>query len=105
MNFLSDTISGVHPQIMDGLNHISSEYGGSYGHDDITQSLNKKFSDIFETKVISFPVIGGTVGNCLALSSIIQKPYGKILCHDNAHINTRECGAPEFFTGVVPPNY
>ena len=27
-------------------------------------------------------------------------PYGAIYCHETAHINVYECGAPEFFTGA-----
>jgi threonine aldolase len=37
-----------------------------------------------------------TAANSLALSSLCQS-YHSFLCHETAHIETSECGAPEFF--------
>src|SRR5262249_2075019 len=34
---------------------------------------------------------------CLALAAMVP-PHGGVLCHREAHINTDEAGAPEFFT-------
>jgi threonine aldolase len=38
------------------------------------------------------------VSNALALAALTPS-YGKIYCHGLSHVNTDECGAPEFFTG------
>src|SRR5213075_3005416 len=35
--------------------------------------------------------------NALALAHLCQ-PFHSVVCHQNAHIHTDECGAPEFFT-------
>ena len=35
----------------------------------------------------------------IALAALAN-PYGAIYCHETAHINVYECGAPEFFTGA-----
>ena len=43
-------------------------------------------------------MMSGTASNSLALSSFLQS-YGSIICHDEAHINNDEGGAPEFFSG------
>ena len=62
------------------------------------QTLQNKFSEIFETNVVIFPATSGTASNSLALSAL-SPVFGKIYCHELSHINTDECGAPEFFTG------
>ena len=46
-----------------------------------------------------FPVFTGTAANALALACLTP-PYGAILCHQDSHIMTSECGAPEFFSGA-----
>jgi threonine aldolase len=43
-------------------------------------------------------VATGTAANSLALAALVP-PFGGIYCHAIAHINTDECGAPEFFSG------
>ncbi|HEX2793499.1 MAG TPA: beta-eliminating lyase-related protein, partial [Croceicoccus sp.] len=39
----------------------------------------------------------GTAANCLALATLVP-PYGGVVCHDDAHIEQDEAGAPEFYT-------
>ncbi|MFM8891800.1 MAG: threonine aldolase family protein, partial [Planctomycetia bacterium] len=39
----------------------------------------------------------GTAANSLALASLCQS-FHAILCHELAHVETDECGAPEFFS-------
>jgi threonine aldolase len=43
-------------------------------------------------------VTTGSAANGLALS-LLAPPYGVILTHEAAHIQTGECGLPEFYTG------
>jgi len=47
-----------------------------------------------------FLVPTGTAANALALAHLTP-PWGAVLCHDEAHIATDECGAPEFFGGGI----
>src|SRR5438132_7704510 len=44
-----------------------------------------------------FFVFNGTAANSLSLASTGQS-YHSILCHEIAHVETDECGAPEFFS-------
>jgi threonine aldolase len=69
-----------------------------YGNDDYSKVLQEKFSEIFEKEVIVYPTASGTAANALALSTMTPV-FGNIYCHKLAHINTDECGAPEFYTG------
>ncbi|MCL4108034.1 UNVERIFIED_CONTAM: hypothetical protein GTU68_017062 [Idotea baltica] len=83
---------------MDALIAANSGVANSYGDDLYTKQLQQKLSEIFETDVVVYPVVSGTAANALALSTLTPS-YGKVFCHEMSHINTDECGAPEFFTG------
>ncbi|MBC8411141.1 MAG: low specificity L-threonine aldolase [Rhodobacterales bacterium] len=96
--FASDNVTCACPEVMEAVVAANSGIAESYGDDDWSSSLQKTLSDIFETAVIVFPAVTGTASNALALSALAPV-FGKIYCHELAHINTDECGAPEFFTG------
>ena len=98
MNFCSDNVTGVAPEIMAALVAVNEGAAMSYGDDECTQRLEARFSELFETEVVVFPVATGSAANALALS-VITPPFGAIYCHAGAHINTDECGAPELYTG------
>jgi threonine aldolase len=53
--------------------------------------------ELFETRCEVFFAFNGTASNAMALASLCQS-YHSILCHDLAHVETDECGAPEFFS-------
>ena len=96
-NFGSDNAAGVSPQIMAALDAANAGSAQAYGADDVTQRLERQFSDLFETDLAVFPVATGTAANALALSTLAPA-YGVVFCHENAHIEEDECGAPEFYT-------
>lgn len=98
MNFASDNWAGVHPDILAALTRANDGAVPSYGGDDLTKRVEKKFSDLFERDVAVFFVATGGAANSLALAQITP-PWGMILCHQESHIQMDECGAPEFFTG------
>ncbi len=97
MDFTSDNITGVCPEIMAALLACNEGRQASYGADAFTERLNARYSEIFEREVAVFPVVTGTAANALCLS-VFCPPYGKIYCHEAAHITQDECGAPECFT-------
>ncbi len=68
-----------------------------YGNDTWTAKAADLLRDLFETKCEVFFVFNGTSANSLALASMCQS-YHSVLCHELAHIETAECGAPEFFS-------
>jgi threonine aldolase len=57
-----------------------------------------RIREIFGTDCDVYFVFTGTAANALALVQVCQS-FRSIICHQNAHIQTDECGAPEFFTG------
>lgn len=97
MDFRSDNTCPAHPNIMKALNSVADSHYAAYGDDVISQKLDDLFSEVFATPVSVYPVITGTAANCLALATWTP-PYGSIFCHEESHINTDECGGPEFFT-------
>jgi threonine aldolase len=97
MNFASDNAAGVAPEIMNAVVAANKGSAMAYGADAISQRLEARFAEIFEHEVAVFPVATGTAANALALAALTP-PWGAIFCHEEAHIVTDECGAPEFFS-------
>jgi threonine aldolase len=96
MRFFSDNAAPACPQVMEALvaaNHLDTAYDG----DALSERLDGAFSDLFERQVRALWVTTGTAANCLGLASLCP-PHGSILCHEMAHIEVDEAGAPGFFT-------
>ncbi len=98
MDFRSDNVTGMAPEVLAALAEANHGSTLGYGADDITRRLERLFGELFGTDVTAFPVATGTAANALALS-VMAPPYGAVYCHELAHINVDECGAPELFTG------
>jgi threonine aldolase len=98
VNFRSDNVAGVAPEILAAIAAANAGTAPSYGADAITERLAGRFAAVFEHEVRVFPVATGTAANALALASLAPA-WGAIYCHEAAHVQTDECGAPEFFTG------
>ncbi len=98
VKFASDNVTGACPEVLEAILKANEGDSAPYGNDQISNDLQKKFSEIFEKEVIVFPTASGTAANALALSTMTPS-FGNIYCHKLSHINTDECGAPEFYTG------
>lgn len=98
MDFRSDNVGAVAPEIMDAIVRANEGTAGAYGGDDLTQQLDARFSELFGTEVRVFPALTGTAANAITLSAL-SPPYGAIFCGEHSHIVTDECGAPELMTG------
>lgn len=96
MRFFSDNAAAVSQPVLDALAAANS-VDTAYDEDALSQRLDAAFSDIFETEVTALWVSTGTAANALALAALCP-PHGAIVCHEEAHIQNDECGAPEFYT-------
>jgi len=96
--FASDNTAGLCPEALAALAAANSESVASYGDDAVTARAQQLMRDLFATDCETFFVFNGTAANALALSALCAR-HQSILCHEVAHIDTDECGAPEFFTG------
>jgi threonine aldolase len=94
----SDNEAPVAPEILAAIEAANRGPAASYGDDPFSQRLQQTFGELFETDLAVFPVITGTAANALSLAQVVP-PYGAAFCHEHAHLNTDECGAPEFFSG------
>lgn len=74
----------------------NAEHEISYGNDSWTQRASDLVRELFEKDCEVYFVFNGTSANSLALASLCQS-YNSILCYEQAHIESAECGAPEFF--------
>lgn len=102
--FSSDNTAGVCPEALAALSAVNPGQVASYGNDAETLRAKKLFAAIFEKDCEVFFVFNGTAANALVFAALCQRHHG-ILCHALSHVDTDECGAPEFFTGgskVIP---
>jgi threonine aldolase len=95
--FASDNYAGICPEAWDALLAANDSHAPAYGDDALTARACDALRELFETDCDVFFVSSGTAANALALASLCQS-YQSIICHELAHIETDECGAPEFFS-------
>lgn len=95
--FASDNNAGICPEAWSSLAEANQGHARGYGDDPWTDKASNLIRDLFETDCEVFFVFNGTAANSLALASLCQS-YHSILCHEIAHVETDECGAPEFFS-------
>lgn len=98
MNFRSDNVAGIAPEILAAIAAANTGTAPSYGADAITERLERRVAELFEHEVAVFPVATGTAANALALATLAPA-WGAIYCHEASHVQADECGAPEFFAG------
>jgi threonine aldolase len=95
--FASDNYAGICPEAWEALQEANHGHSRGYGDDPWTSRASDLIRDVFETKCEVFFVFNGTAANSLALATLCQS-YHSIICHEIAHVETDECGAPEFFS-------
>jgi threonine aldolase len=95
--FASDNYAGICPEALRASEAANRGHATAYGDDPWTAKASDAFRSLFETDCEVFFVFNGTAANSLALASLCQSYHG-VICCDSAHIETDECGAPEFFS-------
>ncbi len=99
-DFASDNTAGMAPEALAALVAANQGACASYGNDDYTAQASDAFRALFDLPCEVFFVFTGTAANSLALSQLCRSHHS-IICHEVAHIETDECGAPEFFNNGV----
>src|SRR5216110_1129175 len=97
-DFASDNTAAICPPAWAALAEANAEAEISYGDDRWTRRVVKRVREIFETDCEVFLIFNGTAANALALAQLCRSYHG-VICHEYAHSQTDECGAPEFFSG------
>jgi threonine aldolase len=96
-HFASDNYAGICPEAWAALAAANAGHAPGYGEDAWTARAADLLRRLFETDCEVFFVFNGTSANSLALASLGQS-YHSVVCHEVAHVETDECGAPEFFS-------
>ena len=99
MWFTSDNAGPAHPKVMEALARANEGYAPSYGADALSARVRDRLREVFEApEAAVYLVSTGTAANALGLAALTA-PWATVFCHDTAHVEEDECGAPEFYTG------
>ena len=97
-HFASDNYAGMcGPAAHWFLEANNSGHAPAYGDDEWTLKVSDQLRHLFQTDCDIYFVFNGTAANSLALASLCQS-YHSVVCSPVAHIETDECGGPEFFS-------
>jgi threonine aldolase len=95
--FASDNCAGVCPEAWQAMQAANRGHVTSYGDDPWTARAADAFRSLFETNCDIYFVFNGTAANSLSLAALCQS-FHSVVCCDTSHVETDECGAPEFFS-------
>jgi len=95
--FASDNYAGICPEAWAAMAAANAGHAASYGNDTHTDVACKAIAALFGCDCDVYFVFNGTAANSLALAALCQS-YHSVICPDSAHVETDECGAPEFFS-------
>ncbi len=91
-SFASDNYSGIHPEILEAIQHANKQHEVSYGDDFYTKKALELFQNLFGNVKVLY-VFNGTGANIISLKCCLL-PFQAVICTETAHINSDECGAP-----------
>jgi len=97
--FASDNTAGICPEAWAAMQAANTGNAPSYGADAWTERACALIRALFERPSAQvFFVFNGTASNALSLAHLARSYHG-VICHEVAHVQSDECGAPEFFSG------
>jgi threonine aldolase len=98
--FASDNYAGLCPEALAAMQAANVGHAPGYGEDRWTTEAADLLRALFQADCDVYFVFNGTAANSLALAALTQS-YHSVLCSETAHVETDECGAPEFFSNGV----
>lgn len=96
-SFASDNCSGICPEAWEAMQEANAGFHSAYGDDPWTLAASDHLREIFEYPCDVYFTFNGTAANSLALASLCRS-FHSVVAHQSAHVETDECGGPEFFT-------
>jgi threonine aldolase len=98
LDFGSENTAPVHPAFVRAMIEANAGFATNFEAEAWTERALARLREFFDHDGLqAFTVTTGTAANAIALGAMVP-PYGTILCHWDAHIETDECGAPEMMT-------
>lgn len=96
--FASDNYAGICPEAWAAMAAANGGSVPAYGEDAWTKRASDALRGLFgKADAEVFFAFNGTAANSLALASLCQS-YHSVICSASSHVETDECGAPEFFS-------
>lgn len=92
--FGSDNHAGVLPEVLAAIAAANEGHAPSYGHDELTARVERRFRDELGANARAFLVFNGSGANVLSLRALLT-PWQGVVCAETAHLNVDEGGAPE----------
>jgi threonine aldolase len=97
LHFASDNFAGICPEAWAALQQANAGHTPAYGEDAWTARACDLLRELFEIDCDVFFAFNGTAANSMSLAAMCQS-YHSIICHQFSHVETDECGGPEFFS-------
>lgn len=95
--FASDNYAGMCKEALKAMQMANMGHDVAYGDDVWTSKASDAIRALLGTDCEVFFVFNGTAANSLALAQLCRS-YHSVICSNYAHVETDECGAPEFFS-------
>lgn len=97
--FRGEVWNNIDSLVLEEIVKINSEdVDGKVGNDSYTEKATAYLQSFFEKQISVLYAINGTAANIIALKAILDR-FGTVICAEQAHINTYECGALEYNLG------
>jgi threonine aldolase len=100
--FASDNFSGIHPSVLDAIAKANVAHERAYGYDTVTAAAEELFRKEFGDGIAVHFVLTGTAANVLSIKTVTAS-YEAVICAEESHLNSDECGAPERHTCKLIP--
>lgn len=98
LDFGSENTAPVHPAFVQAIVEANQGFATNFEDERWTHAALTRLREFFEHDTLeAYTVTSGTAANAIAIAAMTP-PWGTVLCHWDAHIETDECGAPEMFS-------
>ena len=99
MSFRGEVWNNIDDKILADIVKINGEQvDGKVGQDSYTKKATSYLQSFFDREIAVLYTINGTAANVIALKAMLDR-FGAVICAEQAHINTYECGALEYNLG------
>lgn len=97
--FRGEVWNNIDPAVLEKIVQINTEdVDGKVGNDRYSAKATAYLQSFFEKEISVLYTINGTAANIIGLKAVLDR-FGAVICAEQAHINTYECGALEYNLG------
>ena len=97
--FRGEVWNNIDSKVLEALVKVNDEpVDGKVGQDKYTAQATSYLQSFFDLEIAVLYTINGTAANVVALKAMLDR-FGSVICAEQAHINTYECGAVEYNLG------